>query len=534
MSKLKFTLGADPEFNLESDGKQLHAEKTITAIFGKNKKYKSHSSGGYKIEKTGGIGWDGHSETGEIRPDPANTPEGIVANLQELFNIINKEIPSAQITTLSKFTALGGHIHFEIPSKTEGKSPKMELVHKKLVSYLLPITLGENKINILIRNKSNYGYYCSNNAFRVENHFTKPNGEAGYTYELRIPSAEWITTPKIAKATLAYLACVYNEIINNPQNFNEKSKEIQIRTNKIGDAIQALALTEYKLLTNVLFAKIKENIKSFELYEEYKEDIEYILNPEQVLKDKIDINYNICKGWNLKEKEEEANKKDILSEKKFIEIAKTKDLESMGKLITIDYNNDLNVKIFIDILQQKMAAFNWKLNKQYFFFGIRKGIDGYIIMDKDKKIIQGLEMAKTTSDKKTIEKIITNMYDKYMSEASSDIKTEINFATGKIEKTKKDIVIMGIPYNERVKLNTKNFIETVYNTDKNQIKEITRKEELINDDDKPEKEKGEIYKIVNNPETDKKIETVETSGEDARRIESIVKDIERGGGDEDF
>ena len=63
---------------------------------------------------------------------------------------------------------------------------------------------------------------------------------------------------------------------------------------------------------------------------------------------------------------------------------------------------------------------------------------------------------------------------------------------------------MGIPYNERVKLNTKNFIGTVYNTDKNQIKEITRKEELINDDDKPEKEKGEIYKIVNNPETDKK------------------------------
>ena len=534
MSDLKFKLGADPEFNLELDGKKLDAGATIKSILQGNKEFKANKRGdGYDLGKFGDIGWDGHSSTGEIRPAAAPTPEGVVNNLKEIFEKFYKLTPNFQISTLSRYSPIGGHIHFELLDKFTTDGAKMnasaQAIHKRLMSFMLPITLGENKVNLMVRLRASYGEYCGpSNAYRVDVKFKKPNGTNGYTYELRSPSAEWLTTPKIAKATLAYLAVIFHEITENPKKFNKECKDIIIRTNQVGNAIQSLALNEYALFTKTVFNKIKKYVRKFELYEEYKEDIEYILNPNKILADKQSVNYDIKIGWGLETKATEAPRKEILSEKAFNKISKEKDIESLSKIYSIDYNNDLNVKTFVEILSQKMAAFNWKLNKQYFFFGIRKGIESYIVMDKSKKIIQGLEIAKTTSDKKAIDKIMNNMYDKYSEEYSNQEKRKLNFITGKIEKQQKDLIIIGIPYRDRVDLKTKKFIETVYNVDKNKIpKTIETKNGLIDDNDKPEKEKGEIYAIITNLEKEekKKKVAVEANPEEEERTNRSIDSI---------
>ena len=271
MSELKFKLGADPEFNIELDGKKLDAEATINSLLTGKKEFKPCTQG-YNIVKFGGIGWDGHSSTAELRPSAEATPQGVVDNIHEILKKFYTLAPSFTLSTLSRYAPIGGHIHFEFVDKYTKDSGKMnstaQAIHKRLMSFMLPITMGENKVNLMVRLKSNYGEYCSpSNSFRVDAKFKKPNGQPGYTYELRSPSAEWLTTPKTARATLAYLACVYNEITNNTKEFNKNYKDIIIRTNSMGNAIQSLALDEYQIMTTAIFNKIKKYIKNFELYE---------------------------------------------------------------------------------------------------------------------------------------------------------------------------------------------------------------------------------------------------------------------------
>lgn len=539
----KFTIGADPEFNLELDGKKLDAGQTIPALLKGHKEFKLKNMG-YELLKFGNIGWDGHGPTGEIRPAPNKEPSKVVENLKEIFTKFNGIAPTIEISTLSRYAPVGGHIHFEIPASMSNvpggpSNLKIQAIHKRIMSFMLPITLGENKVNLAIRIKGgsgDYGKYCTGGSFRIEPIFKRADGTQGYTYELRTPSAEWLTTPKIAQATLAYLAVVYHEILNNTKKFNKDNEDLIIRTNDMGNALQSLALTEYKILTKALFNEIKKKIKKFELYEQYKDEINYILDPNKVLEDKQKANYDIRLGWGLASMAKPVSKSTILSEKAFNEIAKKKDIEVISKVYALDYNNDLNVKIFVDRLQQKMAAFDWDLKKQYFIFGIRKGIESYLVMDHEKKMLKGLEIAKTTSDQKAIEKIMTNMYTKYTEGTEGEVKTKVNFATGKIEKISKNVVIVGIPYSDRLELNTKKFIETIYDIEKGTIKPAKRngKEELINDDEKPDSEKGEIFKIINQitPEASLEGRVVEApSGDEertARNLEvmAIEKDIE--------
>ncbi|MFA6325054.1 MAG: hypothetical protein WCX46_02390 [Candidatus Paceibacterota bacterium] len=538
MSNLKFKIGADPEFNLEMENKKLDAAATIKTLLTSNKEFKISSKGdGYSYKNFGNIGWDGHNATAEIRPSAENTPKDLVKNMEEIFKKFHEIAPSFQMSTLSRYAPIGGHVHFELSnSLTKDQhtmKAKVQAIHKRMASFLLPLTLGENKVNQMVRMRSSsrYGEYCTPDiSFRVDAQYKKTNGDPGYTYELRTQSAEWLTTPQIAKATLAYLATVYNEITNNPKQFNEKYGDIIIRTNEMGNALQSLALTEYKLITTVVFNKIKKYIKQFELYETYKEEIDYILNPNKVLADKQAADYDIRIGWGLQLQEKEAPKKTILSEKEFLKISKDKDIESLSKIYKIDYNNDLNVKTFTEVLSQKMAAFNWKLSKQFFFFGIRKGIESYIIMNGEKEVISGLEIAKTKSDQETIQKIMTNMYNTYTEEYQGQEKNKINFITGKIEKTTKDIFIIGIPYKDRVELNTKKFIETVYNVDKNIIKKAEKNnKELIDDTKETDANKGEIFKIINklSKEEERKEIAIEANGDDEVKTNNTINQIEQ-------
>ena len=543
MSKeFKFTIGADPEFNIEMNDKKLSARETITALLSNSKVFqKSEEGGGFelKAKKAGDIGWDGHDATGEIRPAPSNNPSKVIENLRDLFTEFHKVAPLFELSTLSRTGVVGGHIHYEVDAKPgerlQTTSPRMKLMHKKISSFYLPIMMGENKVNMMLRIKGNsYGRLCGNSgeAYRVERKFDKPNGDPGFTYELRVPTAEWLTTPKIATATLAYLGVIFNEVTRNPKNFDKMCKDILIRTDQQGDALQILAIAEYKSLTMTLFNKIKKYIKTFELYEEFKEEINYILNPIKVLADKQAANYDIRIGWGLKVKEKEASEKMILSDKAFKKEANNKDLDVISQFVKIGYNEDINVESFAKILAKRSIAFNWNLNKSYFLFGIRKGIKDYLIVNSKNEIIRGEEQIKTSSDNEGIQNLISKMRNKA---ECNDLKresekTKLNFITGKLEKKENEVILIGIPYEKRVNNEYKEFIKLAYEIDKDKLKKIEKKEKtLINDHMKSEEEKGEIWKIMNGIESKNRsiAENTEISPENEGNIECIIDEMIR-------
>lgn len=529
VKEFKFGLGADPEFNLEINNNKLHAQNAIQAILEKSKTFKPRGSSGYELTPYGTIGWDGHSATGEIRPNASPKPSGIVENLGKMFEEFHKAAPLFEISTLSRTGVIGGHIHLELPKVRPGEA-KMKAIHKRMISLYLPIIMGECKVNLNIRIKGNYGHLCTNSAYRVESKFTHPDGSSGYTYELRCPSAEWMTTPKIAGSTLAYLGVVFNEIMNHPKHFEKICKDIIIRTDAQGSALQTLALCEYKALTENLFKQIKKCVKTFELYDLFKEECDYILNPEKVLADKQAANYDVRLGWGLKIEKKEPSKRTIVSEKATKKIAKEQDLDTLSKFVKIGYNEDMNVDTFAQTISQRSAAHNWKLNNNYFLFGVRKGIKGYIVADGKGQLIVGKEMIKTSSDADALDALMIKMRSKArntLANYDSPIN-KLNFKTGKVEKIKNETYIIGIPYDDRVDNNTKKFIEMIYDLDKNKLKKINNKEEpLINDYEKPEEERGEFYKTLNNViDETKEIASVSTiRSENDGHTDTVIREI---------
>lgn len=515
--KLKFGLGADPEFNIEFDNKKLHAQQTIAEVLKNHKKFTVSERGGFELAKHGNLGWDGHSATAEMRPNAANTPAGLVKNIGEILKEFNKTAPCFELSTLCRTGTIGGHIHFEIDAEN-CNSRQQQAIHRRMISFYLPIIMGECKINLNIRIKGGYGGLCgASTAYRVERKFTKPNGNSGYTYELRCPSAEWMTTEKIARSTLAYLAVIYNEIIYHPKKLEKNCKDIILRTDAQGNALQTLALCEYSALTKGIFKSIKKHVQTFELYKQYKEECDYILTPEKVLADKQAVNYDMRLGWGFQTKEKEASKRIILSDKSVKKASKEKDLDTISKFVKIAYNDDMNVEAFAKAISTRVAAFNWKLENNYFLYGLKKGIKNYFISDLTGQIIVGKEGIKTTSDMNAVKTLMDKMNTKAQQYLRNygGITNKLNFQTGKIEKIQTKLILIGIPYQDRMDTNTKKLIEYVYNLDKGKIQATNEKGEQLEDDSqKPEEEKGETYKMLTNQE-----ERAREIAQNAARIE---------------
>jgi len=52
-------------------------------------------------------------------------------------------------------------------------------------------------------------------------------------------------------------------------------------------------------INKLLLKQISLKVKKFKLYDQYKKEIEFILSPKEIIKEKELNNYNIIKGWNL-------------------------------------------------------------------------------------------------------------------------------------------------------------------------------------------------------------------------------------------
>lgn len=502
-----FRLGADPEFSILLKENRIPADKILQILFKKEKI--SNSGEGYKIKNAGELGWDGHRITGEIRPSPAYSPQKLVENIGELFEAMTKKTQLLEMSTNSDKAPVGGHIHFELPKNLERQAAKIQNIHKKMALFYIPIMIGEDLVNSKLRIKHGYG--------KLDDYTTQqtPDGE-NYTYEFRCPNAEWITTPKIAQATIAYLATVFNEIIKHPKKI-KNAKDIMIQNEKQITALQELALTRYTLITKSILSKTKKYIKTFEYYKAYKEEIDYIFTPQKILRDKEKVNFEITTGWKLV-KNKTPNKKELMNEKRMKELAKKISVDEISEAISVPYNPDDSRCIdFSKALKDRIIAYSWKLKHNYFIFGLKKDVKNYIITNGNYEILNGKDI-KNGADLNIATDIINKMIFKY--------KTSTGKNSMKSEESK-NLILIGIPYEKRINLETKEFISIIHDIENNKEKiktseEIQKIEENVN--------KGILTEIYNKSQPDTNIITNESrrnQRENETMTEETQTEIER-------
>lgn len=455
----KFKLGADPEFAFMYNSKKIHAQALLT-------KMRSCSEQGIKVGNAGYLGWDGHNPTAEIRPNPANTPIELVNNIGELLKEVPKFSRVIEMTTNSlQGDPLGGHIHFEIPENISDN--EVRNIHKIMCIFYMPVMLGEDLLNKQMRQRRNYGRL---NDLRTQGTGkTWPSGKQISTYEFRTPNAEWICSPEVAYATLAYLGTVYNEIIYNRKNVMKNSQIISMNQAHI-DSLEQLALAQYKFLTNEMVNSIRKQIKTFEFYEQYKEEIDFVLSPNKVLKEKQKINFEISRGWDIAPNEK-IEKKELLKEKTLSDSDKDR-LTRLSTFIKVSYNpSDMKTKKFAKAMRETILINSWKLKNEYFIFGIAGDKKSYVVADQDRNLYEGGKLLKTEKDRETMNKMIQKMIRKYF-----ETTTEI------VENDQQKLYIIGVPLKDRIEDRTDKLIKKIYNIENRKPKGIPIAEiELVTD-----------------------------------------------------
>lgn len=460
-----FKMGADPEFNFTIQNKQtsrLRADNLMKDFF----KDKSSSNMGFEIEG-GNAGWDGSSATGELRPKPEKSPAKLAANLGAMYKEITKRGPRAiKMSILSTLAPVGGHIHFELDTVSKAMSDqKARQVCKRLSTFYIPLMLGENKQNTLVRMQTSYGK------------FSDWRREGGPTYEYRTPSAEWQTTPKIAEATLAYMGTVWYEAVHKPLSF--RGCKAVYNNDRMGDALQGLVAREYDVLNDAIVKELKSTIKTFKYYEMFKEEIDYILDYKKVLADKQKAEFCINKGWELNE-EVTATKKTFNNEVIINKQLKDMDIDRWLNLFNIPFNPETNVGDFVDALKKRILAFDWSMKNDYFMFGMRKGIEKPIVLSP-KGFVVGSDQIKTQRDLDCVTETFDRMRAKIRGRSAAG-----------------ETFIIGLPYSQRMERNVRPVMELIYELEKmpEKFEKVMtpnkHRSDLVNDCDSEKEEWGKI------------------------------------------
>jgi len=498
-----FKIGADPEFNILFQNDRLNANYIIKALFKKSELKENDM--GYQIPKAGELGWDGCASTAELRPLPSSKPAKIVEHIGNILIQFANKIKLFNLSTLSNKASVGGHIHFELPKdkftdfavdSNLRPTANMRRLHRCISLFYLPLLMDENNENLKIRMCSSYGKLED---FRINKQGTT------YTYEFRAPSAEWLTTPKIANATLSYLGVVFHEFLNHPESAN-KVKNLLLTNNRQLNTIQEVAISNFAVINNFLCSKIKKALRQFKLYPNFKEEIEYLFNAPRVLRDKEKVNYDVLQGWNMKASKM-PTKRQLMSDRKIKEITLTEDMEGIIEMINIKFNPDSNCETFARSLKEKVVALNWQLKNNYFVFGLRSGINDYIAFNSAKELYYGKELVETRSDWSELFNLMTRIQQKFGIASPGANKAQFN----------RNSVIIGVPYQERVRLNTKGFTKKVIDIEKGLKPHAINPAELASDEGKAVEERGKLFRTLAQDRANERIEMIDRNEDLAAR-----------------
>lgn len=439
-------MGSDPEFNYIFNNKKIDAEVITMKLF---------KGDPFVIEGVGEVGTDGNATTAEFRIKPNKYPRMLVEEIGKLVELVTNKTKILTLSTLSYKGSIGGHIHFQMPDDKRSES-LMEMANKILSTFYIPISLSEDKINLLLRLRQSYGEITD---WRYEERDNK------LVFEFRMPTAEWMTTPRIMYSTFAYLGTVFHEIWTHPKSFNKKLKDIIYRNETEGKSIQNLSISKFSIILEVIVKLIKSEIKKFEFYPQYKDEINFILNPKEVLKEKKQAEYDMAIGWGLR-KNKIPGIKELNNSKKIHEEITNNHLSTLSQILKINYNKDTNTSAFATELTNRCIALSWKLNNTYCLFGLRKGIKDFLAFDNKENIILGKELIANDQDLQSLADLMYKMRE--------------NHGIGK--SSNNQIIFLGIPFADRIKLDFKPFLKSIIAIEKSKKNNWTKFSDLIHDD----------------------------------------------------
>ncbi|HUS48683.1 MAG TPA: hypothetical protein VMZ91_00820, partial [Candidatus Paceibacterota bacterium] len=267
--------------------------------------------------------------------------------------------------------------------------------------------------------------------------------------------------------------------------------------------------------TDTFLRKIKSIVKNFEYYKEYKKEIDFILKPNLVLLEKEKVNYNILNGWKLST-HKQPTKKELLSEKQLQEKSLVMDLDKLMSMISIYYNHDTNIEQFVQAIKQRVVAMKWKLKNRYYFFGLKNGIEDFIVRDGEKNYYYGTEQIITKKDYTVMDDTFNRMVNKWIGSVPAKMKQN-------------KIFYIGLPYSMRIKQDIKSlvkFIHTFENNKENKTK--ININSLVDDLTNKNKESGLIYQIyIKDDELEKLLQSERSSANSILTSPSSIENIRR-------
>lgn len=456
--ELAFAVGSDPEFLLFNGNTGLNSRQIIDGMFKRNSKF-SAATNGYKIRNkdVGNIGWDGAAATGEMRPKQEKSIEGHVSNIKALLTALFEELPFVTATTLSIGAPIGGHVHLEIPKgflpttdahnedrfsnaeDDQRQAKNTRLATKIIATFLMPIVASEHRISAPFRLRSSGGYgKCNDIRF----------ADGGkHTAEIRGLTAEWLSSEMLAYATLSYLAVVWHEITTKGVDVIMENKCI-VRNLTHLNALQNVLLTDFEGVERAVVRSLKQAIQTFELYPAFKDEVDFIMNPKAVMKHKKETGWNIGKGWGLESSQKKITRRAVTSEEKTKQLILANKVTDITNSNLIPFNDDYRVEMFSEVISERIMAHKWKLKKEYFFYGLKKGVTGFAVVHNDGKQIYAMPEGQTR------EKTLDTAQEMASRAKKTDRKgVTLDPSTGLARIRGEHRITIGIPYDVRLDRN---------------------------------------------------------------------------------
>ncbi|MEM4557770.1 MAG: hypothetical protein QW251_03145 [Desulfurococcaceae archaeon] len=195
--EVKITLGTDPEFEiLDKAGDYIPASKFFRGLYR-------------------AIGTDGYEATGELRPSPSESPEGLVGEIASLLKELAEKIQGQGVFSFAgRQLALGGHIHFGLPE--DGVFYIPELVKA------LDIYLGRHLLRCNSEARRGSGYW------HLSGYEEKPWG-----FEYRTPPAVYLAHPEWARIVFKLAKRVVERLLSKGEIEVEVDEEGKATSNAL-------------------------------------------------------------------------------------------------------------------------------------------------------------------------------------------------------------------------------------------------------------------------------------------------------------
>ncbi len=456
---LPFKVGADPEFAGFANQTSISFSSLVPSTFGK--KYGDT----IKIPKVGQVGTEGSSL--ELRPVATNSPTEMADNMGRMFKELLAANPWLTISPLTISAPIGGHIHLEIPTRFTNPptDPKIQKAKRILMTYLLPILAAEHLESAYARfNGAASGVYGKLDDFRIE---MKDPANSTYTLEIRSITPEWAISHKLTEATFAYIGTVWNEILNDKLDI--KTNKALIKNGSQSEIIQKSVFMDYTFLTDAIINEIKNHITTFELYPEFKEQCDFILDKKAVLAEKAAAGWNINGGW-LPKEEKTLTKENILDEKNVVDLLKQANIEGKDSEYRVSYWKDVNAVIFKNALVERIMVLKWQLKYNYAIYGLKKNDtrnkilattltpSGVMVYSHPDNINH--EDVRSITERKTEQAKVVKRDEGYL---------PLDPLTGEVygTDTQKSTILIGIPYATRIEKDTKDFLSIIWDIENN-------------------------------------------------------------------